>query len=95
MFVEALAAVTFTGGSNGSVVGTLEIAGASSGNTKVTLSPHSAGGHNTLTLHSLEIFGKSQLDIANNSIIINYTGASPLAAIRTALINGRGAGGFI
>src|SRR5438270_12615554 len=40
------------------------------------------------------IAGSAKLDLTNNSLIVNYTGASPAAAIRQLLINGRGPAGF-
>src|SRR5207302_5777143 len=41
------------------------------------------------------IGGTSKLDIDDNSLVINYTGASPLAAVQTLLQNGRKAGGGV
>src|SRR5205823_14206668 len=38
--------------------------------------------------------GAGQLDLDDNSMVINYTGASPAAAVRTLLVNGRGPAGF-
>src|SRR5207244_11045950 len=40
------------------------------------------------------IGGSAQLDLDDNSIVINYTGSSPAGVVRTLLVNGRGPAGF-
>src|SRR5207302_3054953 len=40
------------------------------------------------------VTGGAQLDLDDNSMVVNYTGASPAAAVRTLLVNGRGPAGF-
>jgi hypothetical protein len=44
---------------------------------------------NTLTINS-----GGTLDINDNAVIVDYTGASPVAAIRSKIIEGRGGAGF-
>jgi hypothetical protein len=41
----------------------------------------------------VSINGSGRLDVSDNAIIVDYTGASPMAAVRTLLVNGRGTTG--
>ncbi len=51
---------------------------ALSGSSKVTLAD---GGRSTLVVQSLTLGGTSSLDLADNAVIVDYTGSSPFAAI--------------
>jgi hypothetical protein len=53
-----------------------------------------AGGASTLVTSSLSIAGTGRFDVTDNAVIVDYTGASPLAAIRAALASGYAAGAW-
>jgi hypothetical protein len=41
-------------------------------------------------VNSLSVAGGTQLDLNNNSLIVDYAGSTPLASVRQYLLNGRG-----
>ena len=51
-------------------------------------------GGQTSLLTSLTIGTGAKLDITNNALVIDYTGASPVAAIRDKILSGRGGAGL-
>jgi hypothetical protein len=59
-------------------------------NSRVTLLP--AGGTSVVT--SLNLAQGATLDIGNNALVVDYTGASPVATIRDRIIAGRGSAGL-
>ena len=61
-----------------------------SDNSQLTLLP---GGPTSL-LTSLTIGTGRTLDITNNALVIDYTGASPVTAIRDKILSGRGGAGL-
>jgi hypothetical protein len=48
----------------------------------------------TLVVNNLSITGTGSLDITNNDLIIDYSSSSPLSAVRSYLLAGRGGAGF-
>ena len=62
------------------------------GGRATILSDPTNGGTSVVT--SLSIGAGSKLDINDNALIVNYTGASPEAAIRAKIIEGRGGVGI-
>jgi hypothetical protein len=60
------------------------------GNSRVTLLP--SGGTSVVT--SLNLATGATLDISNNAIVVDYTGASPTATVRERILAGRGAAGL-
>ncbi|MEX2141597.1 MAG: Calx-beta domain-containing protein [Pirellulales bacterium] len=60
------------------------------GDGRVTLLPDS----NVSRLTSLTLGPEAVLDLADNALVVDYTGASPLAAIRERVFSGRGGPGF-
>jgi hypothetical protein len=52
-----------------------------------------AGGSNTLRVGSLDVAGSGTLDIADNSVVVDYDGASPFATILADVLAGRSGGG--
>ncbi|MEX2139371.1 MAG: Calx-beta domain-containing protein [Pirellulales bacterium] len=51
-------------------------------------------GGTTSTVTSLTLGGNGMLDLADNALVVDYSGASPLAAIRERILSGRGGSGF-
>jgi hypothetical protein len=47
-----------------------------------------AGGNKLLYTHTLAVTGNGTVDLADNAAIVDYTGASPIASIKTLLTNG-------
>ncbi len=47
-----------------------------------------AGGARVVKVDNLTVATSAQLDITNNNLIVDYSGASPLAAVRAAIISG-------
>jgi hypothetical protein len=43
-------------------------------------------------VNDLTVTGSSKLDLNNNSVIVDYTASSPIAALRLALVSGSGGG---
>jgi hypothetical protein len=60
------------------------------GNSRVTLLP--AGGTSVVT--SLNLAQGATLDIGNNALVVDYSGASPAATIRGNILTGRGGAGL-
>ena len=60
------------------------------GNSRVTLLP--AGGTSVVT--SLSLAQGATLDIGNNALVVDYSGASPVATIRGNILAGRGSAGL-
>jgi hypothetical protein len=60
------------------------------GNSRVTLLP--AGGTSVVT--SLNLAAGATLDIGNNALVVDYTGASPVATVRERIVSGRGTTGL-
>jgi hypothetical protein len=60
------------------------------GNSQVTLLP--SGGTSVVT--SLNLAAGATLDIGNNALVVDYTGASPVATIRDRILAGRGSAGL-
>jgi hypothetical protein len=52
-----------------------------------------AGG-GTSVISSLTVDAAATLDVTDNPLVINYTGASPIATIRTRILSGRGGPGL-
>ena len=52
------------------------------------------GGAKVLTTRSLNITGTGKLDLTNNSLILDYTGASPIATIRSLIASGFNGGAW-
>lgn len=83
------------GGSFTATAGTLnfgateKMAGLSVGNGAMVVL--TSGSNKALVATSVATTGTGKLDLANNGLIVDYTGASPLASIRTQLIAGYGA----
>jgi hypothetical protein len=75
----------------------LRSAGLSIGGGTVAMAPAGTEA-GTSVLGELTIAGggmpTARLDISNNAAIINYTGASPAAAVRPQILAGRGGSGF-
>jgi hypothetical protein len=59
-------------------------------NSQVTLLP---GGETSL-VKSLSLGAGATLDIGNGALVVDYSGASPAAAIREKILSGRGGGGM-
>jgi hypothetical protein len=57
------------------------------GTGTVRIAPSAVAVHNEV--ETLTASGSGKLDITNNGLIVDYTGASPIASIRTALAAGR------
>jgi hypothetical protein len=51
-----------------------------------------ANGNNVLRLTSVSMSGSAELDLADNALIVDYTGASPIDAIQSMVITGRNGG---
>jgi hypothetical protein len=51
-------------------------------------------GGGTSVLSSLTVGAAATLDITDNALIINYTGASPVATVRAGILSGRGGPGL-
>jgi hypothetical protein len=64
---------------------------AVNGNGRVTLLP---GGGEVNVLTSLNLTSGATLDINDNALVIDYSGDSPAAAIRAAILSGRGGSGL-
>jgi hypothetical protein len=60
------------------------------GNSRVTLLP--SGGTSVVT--GLDLAAGATLDIGNNALVIDYTGASPVATVRERIVAGRGTTGL-
>ena len=60
------------------------------GAARVTL----LSGGPTSTLTSLTLGPGATLDITNNALVVDYTGASPVASIRASILSGRGGAGL-
>lgn len=58
-----------------------------SGNGTVVIAPSVLPVHNAV--QTLAAAGSGKLDITNNGLVVDYTGASPIASIRSALAAGR------
>jgi len=58
------------------------------GGAQVTLTPGGMPLSNTLFCTGLSIADSGKLDLANNSLQLNYTGADPIAAVRSYLDSG-------
>ncbi len=54
----------------------------------------SPGAGKVLVLNGLSILNSASLDLADNSLILDYTGPSPLSTIKSYLASGRGPAGF-
>ena len=52
-----------------------------------------AGG-GTSVISSLTLNAGATLDITDNALVINYTGASPVASVRERILSGRGGAGL-
>jgi hypothetical protein len=52
------------------------------------------GANNVLTVHTLNIPGSGRLDLNDNDMIVDYTGASPMANIQALLTSGYFASGW-
>ncbi len=52
------------------------------------------GSGNSAGVLTIDTASGSQLDLANNAFVVNYSGASPDSAIRAALISGRAGGAW-
>ncbi|WP_428937485.1 pre-peptidase C-terminal domain-containing protein [Fontivita pretiosa] len=53
-----------------------------------------ANGSRVLTVNSLVLSGTARLDLMDNALIVDYAGASPIAAIQSALISGWASGAW-
>ena len=53
-----------------------------------------SGGGKVVQAGSVSITGTGKIDLADNSMIVDYTGASPINSIRTLLSTGRGTGNW-
>ncbi|MEX2142608.1 MAG: lamin tail domain-containing protein [Pirellulales bacterium] len=59
-------------------------------NGSVTLLPDGE----TSVITSLTLGGTAEIDIGNNALVIDYTGASPVATVRAEILAGRGGSGL-
>jgi hypothetical protein len=80
--VQDGAAITF---GNSTHMTTLTLGAAA--NAKVQ--PHGTGPSKILTVTGLSVASDAKLDITDNPFIFNYTGATPIASIRSALHGGQ------
>jgi endoglucanase Acf2 len=53
-----------------------------------------AGSRRAIVTKTFSVAGGGQLDIADNDLIVDYTGSSPIAAIRAALVTGYTSGAW-
>ncbi len=74
------------------VVSTLNPGGLAVNGGTVKVATGSPNPATAVVLTSAPTFGATgRLDITNNKMVLNYTGATPVASVRQAIINGRGA----
>ncbi len=86
--LDSLSLTVYSGGTFNQNSGTVSISSVNLQGGKFNL----AAGHNkTMVVNSLTIAAGSKLDIADNAMVIQYGGATPIATIRQYLKNGRGA----
>jgi hypothetical protein len=99
--------LTWTGGSmsgpGGTIIsatGTMNVTAAGTRNstrplTISGLATLASGGNKMLVLTSLTINGSGKLDMFDNDLLLNYTGASQLAAIQALINSGRNGGDWL
>jgi hypothetical protein len=81
-------------------VGELTVDGNIVGGADSALNVHghkttiTAGGSRMVKVDNLSIATSAQLDLTNNAAIVDYTGASPIAAIQAAIASGYAAGAW-
>lgn len=59
---------------------------------KASITPHGAAAVRVLTVDALSIASDAQLDVADNKVVVNYTGTSPAASLRSSLATGYNGG---
>jgi hypothetical protein len=61
---------------------------------KASIAAHGAAAAHVVTVDALSIAPDATLDIADNQVVVNYTGTSPAATIRARLATGRNGGAW-
>lgn len=59
---------------------------------RASIVPHGTAAARVLTVDGLTLASDATLDVGDNTLVVNYTGTSPAAAIRAALATGRNGG---
>ncbi len=71
--------------------GTLKAGGINLINGRINVA---SGGGKVVQAGSISITGTGKIDLSDNNMIVDYTGASPINSIRTLLSTGRGTGNW-